>query len=516
VAVNGQDSGSDRHEQDDTPPAGTPRAADGGGWVAGAWSTEGWASATSERPAAPDDDEIEAAEQAATETRDRPDDEPEPRTEHAEFEPEQDTDPDEEPLDAELVEPAADERPSPATGPAAPVGGSGARQVPPLGEGPPARGAQGRGLQGPPPNGPRNQTAPRLPQTTGPVSGPSDRPYPSESQPSRGPAQPARPKLRPDATAAELTEDAIVRNRGDRPTQGWRGAMFRVTGGLVNPGVGADERARQEQLRRIRRPLPGSHQIAVSSIKGGVGKTTVSACLGLVLAENRGDRVIALDANPDAGTLADRLTGEASVTVRSLLDNIEATHSLTDVARYTSLAGRLQVLASEQDPAMSEAFDRDEYERVCAVLTRFYNIVITDSGTGLVHSAMEGTLALADSLVVVGAPTVDGASRASKTLDWLIAHGHAAQVANAVVVLSCDRVSKEVDRVRVREHFAARCRAVVEIPHDPHLATGGRIELGRLRSATQDAFLELAAHLADGFGYVPRGTAPSTPVPSLA
>jgi MinD-like ATPase involved in chromosome partitioning or flagellar assembly len=291
--------------------------------------------------------------------------------------------------------------------------------------------------------------------------------------------------------------------------------VFRVTGGLVNPGVGADERGRQEQLRRIRRPLPGSHQIAVSSIKGGVGKTTVSACLGLVLAENRGDRVIALDANPDAGTLADRLTGEASVTVRSLLDNIEATHSLTDVARYTSLAGRLQVLASEQDPAMSEAFDRDEYERVCAVLTRFYNIVITDSGTGLVHSAMEGTLALADSLVVVGAPTVDGASRASKTLDWLIAHGHAAQVANAVVVLSCDRVSKEVDRVRVREHFAARCRAVVEIPHDPHLATGGRIELGRLRSATQDAFLELAAHLADGFGYVPRGAVPSTPAPGL-
>ena len=152
----------------------------------------------------------------------------------------------------------------------------------------------------------------------------------------------------------------------------------------------------------------------------------------------------------------------------------------------------------------------------CAVLTRFYNIVITDSGTGLVHSAMEGTLALADSLVVVGAPTVDGASRASKTLDWLIAHGHAAQVANAVVVLSCDRVSKEVDRARVRDHFEARCRAVVEIPHDPHLATGGRIELSRLRQPTLDAFLVLAALLADGFGSPVR--APETPeqnVPSL-
>jgi MinD-like ATPase involved in chromosome partitioning or flagellar assembly len=527
VAVNGQDSASDRHEQDDSPPE---RTTDGGdGWVAGAWSAEGWVSATSARPPAPDDDEIEAAEQAAAEAQKRPAGAPEPVTEHAEFEPEHaedDGDQGEEPLDAEVVEPAEADPPA-ATDPVVPVGpgaaggrpgGSGLAPVePPQGSGRPGpdssdRDPQGQGRPPGPPPGTRNQAATRLPQATGPVPGPSDQ----DRQPSRGPAQPARPKARPDATAAELTEDAIVRNRGDRPTQGWRGAMFRVTGGLVNPGVGSDERARQEQLRRIRRPLPGSHQIAVSSIKGGVGKTTVSACLGLVLAENRGDRVIALDANPDAGTLADRLTGEASVTVRSLLDNIEATHSLTDVARYTSLAGRLQVLASEQDPAMSEAFDRDEYERVCAVLTRFYNIVITDSGTGLVHSAMEGTLALADSLVVVGAPTVDGASRASKTLDWLIAHGHAAQVANAVVVLSCDRVSKEVDRVRVREHFAARCRAVVEVPHDPHLATGGRIELGRLRSATQDAFLELAAHLADGFGYVPRGTAPSTPVPSLA
>ena len=300
--------------------------------------------------------------------------------------------------------------------------------------------------------------------------------------------------------SGERTQDSIVRLRADRPEHGWRGALYRATGGLVNPGLGAVERARRDRLRRIRRPLPGAHQIAVSSIKGGVGKTTVSACLGLVLAEHRGDRMIVLDANPDAGTLADRLTGDTSVTVRHLLENLEAARSLPDIARYTSLAGRLPVLASEQDPAMSDAFNRDEYERVCAVLTRFYNIVITDSGTGLVHSAMEGTLALADSLVVVGAPTVDGAGRASKTLDWLVAHGYAALVAQAVVVLSCDRSSREVDIDRLRAHFGERCRGVVEVPHDPHLATGGRIELDRLRPATRDAFLALAALLADGFG----------------
>lgn len=308
------------------------------------------------------------------------------------------------------------------------------------------------------------------------------------------------PGRRPEPGTGQLTEDALLRNRADRPTRGWRGALYSLTGGLVNPGVGPDEVARHDLLRRVRHPLPGSHRIAVSSLKGGVGKTTVSACLGLVLAEHRGDRVVAVDANPDAGTLADRLTGETAVTVRNLLNNIDRTQSLTDVAHYTSLAGRLQVLASEQDPAMSEAFNRDEYGRICAVLGRFYNIIITDSGTGLVHSAMEGTLALADSLVVVGAPTIDGASRASKTLDWLIAHGHGRLAAAAVVVLSGDRISKEIDRERVVEHFQARCRAVVEIPFDPHLATGGRIEFRRLHPQTVDAFLELAAHLADGFG----------------
>ncbi|NMH98844.1 MinD/ParA family protein [Pseudonocardia sp. K10HN5] len=301
------------------------------------------------------------------------------------------------------------------------------------------------------------------------------------------------------ATAAQLRDDAILRARADVPSQGWRRLVHAASRGVVNPGPGPGEQELRALLERIRSPLESPRRIAVSSIKGGVGKTTVASCLGLVLAEHRGDRVIALDANPDAGTLADRLTGESAVTVRDLLDDLDHVGSWTDVSRYTSLAGRLQVLASEQDPAASEAFNRDEYERVCEVLVRFFTIVITDSGTGLVHSAMKGTLELADSLIVVGAPTVDGASRASKTLDWLLAHSYGDLVADAVVVLSCDRSSAEIDRTRIREHFESRCRAVVEVPHDPHLATGGRVTLGRLRPATRDAFYELAALIADGF-----------------
>ena len=302
-----------------------------------------------------------------------------------------------------------------------------------------------------------------------------------------------------------LTDDVLVRPPDEVPPHGWRRWVHWWTGGLIDPGPGPDELARRALLHRIRRPLARTHRIAVMSIKGGVGKTTVVACLGLVLAEHRGDRVVVLDANPDAGTLADRLTGESEVTVRELLHDLDDVASWADLTRYTSLAGRLQVLASEQDPASGAAFSREEYELVSGLLARYFDLVVTDSGTGLVHSAMAGTLGLADGVVVVGAPTVDGARRAAKTLDWLRAHGHAALAAEALVVLSHDRVSKEVDTQRIRAHFAARCRAVVDVPHDPHLAIGGRVDLDRLRPGARDAFLELAAIVTDGFPPGPAG-----------
>ena len=312
----------------------------------------------------------------------------------------------------------------------------------------------------------------------------------------------------PAAESTSFTEEYLLNPLAPRPTSGWRKAVYEASGGRINPAMGKLELAHVDLFRRIGRPLPGTHLIAVSSLKGGVGKTTVSAALGLTLAEHRGDRVVAVDANPDSGTLAARLTGEAKATVRQLADNIGGVDSLTALSRYTSLVGRLQVLASEQDPARSEAFNRAEYERVCALLGRFFNIIVTDSGTGLVHSAMEGTLALADSLVVVGSPTVDGATRASKTLDWLDAHGYAEQVANAVVVLCCDRMSPRVDRYRVRDHFQQRCRAVVEVPHDPHLSAGARLRLADLQPATRMAFIKLAAFIADEFASKPE---PDTP-----
>ncbi|NMI00632.1 MinD/ParA family ATP-binding protein [Pseudonocardia acidicola] len=363
-----------------------------------------------------------------------------------------------------------------------------------------------------PPSPPPVPPAPAPPQAAAPAASsavvtgpwsPLGPPVPvAHAEPAPPLAPPGRGPGRPEGSADALSYQQLVRSRRDRPKEGWRGAAYTLSRGRWNPGLSPAEADRRQKIVRVQAQLAGWHTITVASMKGGIGKTTVSALLGLVLAEYRGDRVVALDANPDAGTLADRVLGHPVLyTVRDLITNLHTIHSLTDITRYTSLAGRLQVLASEQDPAMSESFNRNEYEQVATVLKRFYNIIITDSGTGLIHSAMAGALEATRTLVIVGAPTVDGGSRASKTLDWLKAHGYDDLVSNAVVALSCDRFSRDIDRSAVIDHFAVRCRAVVEIPTDPHLATGGLIQLDHLRERTRDAALTLGAYVADQFSW---------------
>jgi MinD-like ATPase involved in chromosome partitioning or flagellar assembly len=285
------------------------------------------------------------------------------------------------------------------------------------------------------------------------------------------------------------------------PVSGWRRAVYALTGGLVNLGESPSDRRRRELTARINHPLQGCYKIAMLSLKGGVGKTTVTATLGATFASLRGDRVIAVDANPDRGTLSQKIPLETTATVRHLLRDAQRIRRYTDVRAYTSQGpSRLEVLASEQDPAVSEAFSEQDYRRTVTLLEHFYNIVLTDCGTGLMHSAMYGVLGLADSLVIVSSGSIDGARGASATMDWLDAHGHGDLVKNSVAVInSVRRSAGHVDLDRVAEHFAQRCRAVVRIPFDSHLEEGAELDLDRLSPATRTALLELAATVADVF-----------------
>ncbi len=311
-------------------------------------------------------------------------------------------------------------------------------------------------------------------------------------------------------TSDSLTTESLLHGKRAAPGSGWRRSVYRATGGLLRFGESAAEMRRRDLINRIRTPVAGGHhRVAVLSLKGGVAKTTTVVGLGATLATLRGDRVIAIDANPDRGTLSDKVRLETAATIRDLLNERDQVSRYADVRAFTSQASsRLEVLASDRDPGVSVAFGADDYCDAARVLEHFYSICITDCGTGLLHSAMSGVLRLADQIILVSSPSVDGARSASATLDWLEAHNCGDLVRNGVVVLSAIRPKSRstVDLDRLEHHFAARCRAVARIPYDPHLEEGAEIELELLSSETAESYLALAAVVGDGFAWPRRLT----------
>lgn len=302
----------------------------------------------------------------------------------------------------------------------------------------------------------------------------------------------------------DLSTVALLGKARRAPSAGWRRWVYLASAGLIDLGESPKVIRHNTLVAQVQRPLRRCYRIAVLSQKGGVGKTTITATLGATFATTRGDRVIAVDANPDRGTLSQKVELETPATVRHLLRDAEGIAAYSDVRHYTSQGpSRLEVLASESDPAVSEAFSSEDYVRTLEVLERFYSLVLTDCGTGMLHSAMSAVIDKADVLVVISSGSVDGARSASATLDWLDAHGHEGLVANSIAVINGVRPRSgrgtKVDLSKVVDHFARRCRSVCQVPFDPHLEEGAEISLDRLRPETREALIELAAVVAEGF-----------------
>lgn len=330
----------------------------------------------------------------------------------------------------------------------------------------------------------------------------AQQPFQQPNQPPQGQFQP-RHMPEPGQPGHSVNDLNLLKRARKAPRGGWRRAVHKVSRGVINPGESAADIVHRDLVSRVNAPVHGDFRIAILSLKGGVGKTTTTVGLGATFASLRGDRVIAIDANPDLGTLAHRVPRQTRSTVRNLLEDPSITR-YSDVRAHTSQSpSRLEVLASEQDPAVSEAFSEADYRRAIGILQSFYNIILTDCGTGLMHSAMSGVLDMASSLVLVTSPAIDGARSASATLDWLEYHGYSHLVRQTVVVVNASRRgSTSVNLDHLRRLFLDRTRAVQVVPFDDHLAEGAEIDLELVSKPTRLALLELAAMVADDFANV--------------
>jgi len=301
-----------------------------------------------------------------------------------------------------------------------------------------------------------------------------------------------------------LTAERLLDQHGTkrpRPEGAWPAFVYTVTLHLVNLGDSPRVRARKALDARIDKRFEGGARfVPVLTRKGGVGKTTITALLGMAMADVREDRVIAIDANPDRGTLAERVNKQTRATVRDVVTRAASLVSFSDFTELVSRdETRLDILASDTDPLLSEAFDEDDYNVVADLAARFYSIALTDCGTGIVHSVMRATLQRADSVVIVSGGSVDEARLASETLTWLEANGYGDLVRNAVIALNTATQGTNLVKIdEIEAHFRSRVREIVRIPYDPELAAGSVVRYSALQKFTRDSARQLAALVMDG------------------
>jgi MinD-like ATPase involved in chromosome partitioning or flagellar assembly len=303
--------------------------------------------------------------------------------------------------------------------------------------------------------------------------------------------------------AAMLTADRLLEPKRNRhaPEGAWPSFVYASTLHLVNLGDSAKVRERKALDARIAKRFEGgTRYVPVLTRKGGVGKTTVTTLLGMALSDVREDRIIAVDANPDRGTLAERVAKQTRSTVRDIVTHAAAIKDFSEFSTHVSRdETRLDVLASDTDPLLSEAFDENDYNVVADLVARYYSICLTDCGTGIVHSVMRATLQRADGIVVVSGGSVDEARLASETLTWLEANNYGDLVRNAVVAINTATHGTNLVKLdEIDAHFSSRVRAVVRMPYDPELAAGSVVRWQNLQPFTRASARELAALVMDG------------------
>ena len=291
----------------------------------------------------------------------------------------------------------------------------------------------------------------------------------------------------------------MVRPRTPRPRSGWQSVAYRVTGGRWNPGPGERERREREREAQIATQLRGKHVTAFFCLKGGISKTSTTAATSIALADLRPDPVFAIDANPDAGDLAERLVGDKLSGIAALARDVDSIDSLEALGRYTATRGRLTVLPGEPNPTLGDSLRAADFDAVVQVVQRYYSFVQVDCGTGVTHPLMEGVLRYADTVVIPAAWSVTGAKRAAETIEWLRENGFPHLAETCIVVLTAkDIVSGAVDKDAVLDYLS-RAGDVIIVPADPHVADGALLDWDSLQPATREAYLDIAAAITRRF-----------------
>lgn len=353
---------------------------------------------------------------------------------------------------------------------------------------PPARDGWGSSV-------PEGWSTPTRPLGQPPYPPPTGAPWPGHAP---SPGRPSGMPPQPTSYAERIRSDQLVPARKAVPGHGWRRALYKASFGLLNLGPSPDERRLAELEAAIRAPLRARFKVGVMG-KGGVGKTTVSACIGSLLAELRqDDRVVAIDADTAFGKLGSRVDPKAQGSFWELTGD-QHSETFADIRnRLGHNAAGLFVLAGEATPARRRVLDPAIYLEASTRLDRHFTIAVVDCSSTMDSPVTQEVLRDLDALVVVSSPWVDGAAAAGQTLDWLAARGMTGLLQRTVVVLNdSDGHADKRTRSILAQQFSGQGQHVVEVPYDGHLRPGGVIDgTAQMSRDARRKLVEVCAALA--------------------
>jgi MinD-like ATPase involved in chromosome partitioning or flagellar assembly len=263
-----------------------------------------------------------------------------------------------------------------------------------------------------------------------------------------------------------------------------------------------DEAELDLRLRAQGRALTRSNHVAVVSPKGGVGKTTCTFLAGDVLARELRLRVVAVDANPDYGTLGslapDPVRSEKSLA--DLLAGPERIGSPGELRPFVSpLESGLHLLAAPARAEVMATMTADHYRDLVAFLDRFYEVILLDLGTGLTDPIARYALEHADQTVFVSTPEWVTADRVLEALDDL---GGTLPEERLTLVLNQAPDGTAVHRQLIEAAFRQQRPAHrVTVPYDPRLRVmldAGAYQPDGLARRTRLAVKQLGLAVAEG------------------
>ncbi|WP_432158601.1 MinD/ParA family ATP-binding protein [Streptomyces sp. bgisy153] len=244
----------------------------------------------------------------------------------------------------------------------------------------------------------------------------------------------------------------------------------------------------------LQRAVTTGRQIAVTSIRGGSGKTTVAALLGTTYAHYRQDPVLLVEADPALGSLPLRLGAEhLRWTTGDLAAIAEPQMSLLDVTGYLVQLPENAWLLPGSQGQVGAMLDTRGYERVMVNLRRYFGVTVVDCET-LPAEVARTALSAAQARVLTVPATLEGVASTHAVLDWMRSLPRDI-MATTVVVLAETAPHSGLDLDRAAEQLKASGAAVRVLPYDRHLAAGGTIRTDLLARATRQSVTRLAAEV---------------------